>query len=279
MDYKTMIDQYLGQLYNDDSRLEKACAYALNNGGKRLRPVLFMKTLEALGIAPLDYLSVAASIELIHTYSLIHDDLPAMDDDALRRGKPTVHIAFDEATAILAGDALLTDAFLILTKAEHIDLDIRVALIKVLSEKSGSRGMVLGQAYDLSSEGQSISVEDLRRIHSLKTARLIEVPFMMAAFIAKRQDVHQFERVGHSLGLAFQMQDDLLDVISDEETTGKSLSDEKHEKSTYVKLLGIEQTKRECRLLFNEVYEGLDTMAIHPTPLLETIKKIESRNK
>jgi geranylgeranyl diphosphate synthase type II len=279
MDYKAMIDQYLGQLYNDDSKLERACAYALKNGGKRLRPLLFMKMLEALGIPPLDYLSVAASIELIHTYSLIHDDLPAMDDDALRRGKPTVHIAYDEATAILAGDALLTDAFLILTKAEHIDADIRVALIKILSEKSGSRGMVLGQVYDLSSEGQSISVEDLRRIHSLKTARLIEAPLVMAALIAHRQDIHQFERIGHSLGLAFQMQDDLLDVTSDEKITGKSLSDVTREKSTYVKLLGIEQTKRECVFLFNEVYEGLDTMSIYSEPLLETIKNIESRNK
>ncbi|MFW5838810.1 MAG: polyprenyl synthetase family protein [Bacillota bacterium] len=279
MDYKIMIDQYLGQLYSDNSRLETACAYALKNGGKRLRPVLFLNTLEALGVAPLDYLSVAASIELIHTYSLIHDDLPAMDDDTLRRGKPTVHIAYDEATAILAGDALLTDAFLILTKAEHVDLDVRVALIRVLSEKSGSRGMVLGQAYDLSSEGQSISIDDLRRIHSLKTARLIEVSFLMAALIARRQDTYQFERIGHSLGLAFQMQDDLLDVISDEETTGKSLSDEKREKSTYVKLLGINRTKHECTLLFNDVYEGLDTLAIHSNTLVETIKKIELRIK
>ncbi len=279
MDYKAMIDQYLGQLYTDDSRLEKACAYALKNGGKRLRPVLFLNTLEALEIAPLDYLSVAASIELIHTYSLIHDDLPAMDDDTLRRGKPTVHIAYDEATAILAGDALLTDAFLILTKAEHIDFDVRVALISVLSEKSGSRGMVLGQSYDLSSEGQSISLDQLRRIHSLKTARLIETPFLMAALIAKRQDIHHFEHIGYNLGLAFQMQDDLLDVTSDEKTTGKSLSDAQREKATYIKFLGIEEAKRECALLFKNVYEALDAMAIHPKSLLETIKKIELRNK
>lgn len=278
MDYKAMIDQYLGQLYNNESRLESACAYALKNGGKRLRPVLFLNTLETLGIAPLDYLSVAASIELVHTYSLIHDDLPAMDDDKLRRGKPTVHIAYDEATAILAGDALLTDAFLMLTKAEHIDADIRVALIKTLSEKAGSQGMVLGQAYDLSSEGQSITLEDLKRMHSLKTAKLIEAPLVMAALIAIRQDISEFVHIGHSLGLAFQMQDDLLDATSDEATTGKSLSDKKNEKSTYVELLGIDETKQACLLLFKEVYEALNTMAIHPASLLETIKSIESRN-
>jgi geranylgeranyl diphosphate synthase type II len=279
MDFKGLIDQYLGQLYKGDSRLDNACRYALNNGGKRLRPVLFLQTLKALGLKPLDYLSVAASIELIHTYSLIHDDLPAMDDDALRRGKPTVHIAFDEATAILAGDALLTDAFLIITKAEQVESKIRVALIKTLSEKSGSRGMVLGQAYDLLSEGQAISLEELQRIHTLKTAKLIEAPLVMAALVANREDVSRFEDIGHSLGLAFQMQDDLLDVMSDEKTTGKSLSDELREKSTYVKLLGIEQTKQECSLLFNDVYERLESMAIDHQLLLTVIQAIESRNK
>lgn len=246
-----------------NNRLDAAIDYALVSGGKRLRPALMLAVLDAYGLPWERYVEVALSVEFVHTYSLVHDDLPAMDDDALRRGVPTTHIAYDEATAILAGDALLTDAFSLIVDASVLSDAEKVRLVQILSLHAGSKGMVYGQMLDLLYEGKPVGQDMLEAIHLHKTAKLIEAPLMMGAVIGSPSDVSAWEKVGRLLGLAFQIQDDVLEVTSDESTMGKSLSDERNEKSTYVKLLGLDQAKALIEDIFLELQETIGTMEIN----------------
>ncbi len=246
-----------------NNRLDAAIDYALVSGGKRLRPALMLAVLDAYGLPWERYVEVALSVEFVHTYSLVHDDLPAMDDDALRRGVPTTHIAYDEATAILAGDALLTDAFSLIVDASVLSDAEKVRLVQILSLHAGSKGMVYGQMLDLLYEGKPVGQDMLEAIHLHKTAKLIEAPLMMGAVIGSPSDVSAWEKVGRLLGLAFQIQDDVLEVTSDESTMGKSLSDERNEKSTYVKLLGLDQAKALIGDIFLELQETIGTMEIN----------------
>ncbi len=231
-------------------RLFDAINYSVLDAGKRLRPALTYAVGEALG-TPLSLLDApAAAVELIHCYSLVHDDLPAMDDDDLRRGKPTTHIAFDEATAILVGDALQAMAFDLLSQANELTCAQRLEMIRVLSRAAGANGMVAGQMRDMMAEQTTLSIDELRRLHQQKTGALIETAVSfggLASTHATEATLHALERYGAHLGLAFQIQDDVLDVTQSAEQLGKPQgSDERNQKTTFVSLLGLEDAKQEA---------------------------------
>lgn len=231
-------------------RLFDAINYSVLDAGKRLRPALTYAVGEALG-TPLSLLDApAAAVELIHCYSLVHDDLPAMDDDDLRRGKPTTHIAFDEATAILVGDALQAMAFDLLSQANELTCVQRLEMIRVLSRAAGANGMVAGQMRDMLAEQSTLSIDELRRLHQQKTGALIETAVSfggLASTHATEATLHALERYGAHLGLAFQIQDDVLDVTQSAEQLGKPQgSDQRNQKTTFVSLLGLEAAKHEA---------------------------------
>lgn len=233
------------------SQLYQAIQYSVLNGGKRIRPLLVYATGEALG-ASLEHLDAAAgAIELIHTYSLIHDDLPAMDNDDLRRGKPTCHKAFNEAIAILAGDALQTFAFELLSdsKLNPLDPKTQIDMIRTLTEASGANGMVLGQALDLEAESASsdLNLEALSFIHHHKTGALIEAAIILGLLASGCKEIEifsQLEEYARSIGLAFQIQDDILDIIGEATLLGKNPGmDAERQKATFPRLLGLEGAK------------------------------------
>ncbi len=233
--------------------LREAMEYSLMAGGKRLRPVLCLTTAQMCGLEEKNVLPFAAAIELIHTYSLIHDDLPAMDDDDLRRGKPSNHKQFGEAMAILAGDALLTDAFVFMTSVSSccstgtIPAENTLRALAYLGRAAGSRGMVGGQVLDMNYTGEeNISLEKLRTMHAMKTGALIQASCVCGALLAGASlDVVQaLEKYGAALGTAFQIADDILDVTADTATLGKPAgSDEEQGKNTYPSLVGLEQSR------------------------------------
>lgn len=247
-------------LAGDQSPLKPAMRYSLTNGGKRIRPLLVYASARAIAPHHSDSLDcIGAALEAIHAYSLVHDDLPAMDDDELRRGKPTTHIAFDEATAILAGDALQTLAFELLTEAP-LTADLRIQLIKRLAQASGARGMVLGQAIDIQAVNQTLTLAELENMHRLKTGALIDTAVQMGALAAGANDAQlaALARYAQAIGLAFQVQDDILDVISDTETLGKQQgADCTHNKPTYVSLLGLPGAQDKAQELYNSALEAL----------------------
>jgi farnesyl diphosphate synthase len=244
-------------------RLHQAMRYSSLGGGKRLRPLLTYATGQALGIAPEILDGPAVAVELIHVYSLIHDDLPAMDDDALRRGKPTCHVAFDEATAILAGDALQTLAFHVLAHDPSIAVpaENRIAMIECLANASGSYGMVGGQAIDLDSVGKSLDLPALENMHIRKTGALIRASVNLAALARHPVETVQADRLDHyakCIGLAFQIQDDILDEESDTATLGKTQGkDRVHNKPNYPALLGLAGAKHKARELHEAALDGL----------------------
>jgi len=228
---------------NVPSRLKQSMLYSLEAGGKRIRPLLLLATYQAFDSELEKVFSTATALELIHTYSLIHDDLPAMDDDDYRRGKLTNHKAFDEATAILAGDALLTHSFYLVTNDNHLTDKEKVKIISLLSETSGPKGMVAGQILDIDAENKTINVDQLEKIHVLKTGELIKFAVKAGAILggATEGQIKDLELFAYHLGLLFQIQDDILDVIGEDEKLGKAAgSDEDQNKSTYPKLLGLE---------------------------------------
>ena len=237
------------------THFQPAIDYALQAGGKRVRPCLVFAAGEAVtpaanGDRSLDF--VATAIELIHTYSLIHDDLPAMDDDDLRRGKPTLHKAYDEATAILVGDGLQAQAFELITDAPELSAVQKVKIIKVLANASGLQGMVGGQYIDISSTGKDLTLEELKAMHALKTGALIRAALAMGGIAAGASDeqLAALDDYGRHIGLAFQVVDDILDVEGDTATLGKTQGkDGEANKPTYVKLLGLEGAKVEAQRL------------------------------
>ncbi|WP_018982956.1 farnesyl diphosphate synthase [Salinimonas chungwhensis] len=245
--------------------LKQAMQHALLVGGKRMRPLLTHLIGNALDIPRQDQLVISMAIECIHAYSLVHDDLPAMDDDALRRGQPTCHIKFDEATAILAGDALQTLAFSIL--AEHpVSAQAegqRAKLVAILARASGYEGMCGGQAIDLSATGQSIDINTLRRLHQLKTGALLSACAEMITLVAdiKDSDRQHFITFSRIIGLAFQVQDDILDVEGDAQLLGKPQgSDEALGKNTFPALIGMDQAKQELARLHEEALQALASL-------------------
>lgn len=235
-------------------RLMNAMQYSLLNGGKRVRPMLVYASAQALG-ADLNLSDTPAlAIEMMHAYSLVHDDLPAMDDDDLRRGKPTCHIAFDEATAILAGDALQTEAFSLLSQPQSPLSPVQqLNMVQLLSQASGVFGMAGGQSLDLEAVNRQVDIHYLEVMHQHKTGALIEASVMLGAHCAQQVSPIQLEQLSQyakAIGLAFQVQDDILDVISDTQTLGKTQgADAAHNKPTYVSLLGLEGAQLKAQQL------------------------------
>ncbi len=236
------------------TRLHAAMRYSVLGGGKRLRPILVYATGAALGLDPRSLDAPAAAVELIHAYSLVHDDLPAMDDDDLRRGRPTTHRAFDEATAILTGDALQVLAFEVLAKDPAIgSAAARIATIRILAEASGTAGMAGGQALDLAAVGRRLDLPDLEEMHRRKTGALIRASVLMAAAAAEGlAEAHQaaLDDYAQDVGLAFQIQDDILDVEGSTEDIGKQAgADAARSKPTYASILGLDASKQRAQAL------------------------------
>jgi geranylgeranyl diphosphate synthase type II len=260
------------------SRTREAMRYALLNGGKRVRPSLLFAALKDYGVDEQVGYPAAAAIEMIHTYSLIHDDLPAMDDDTLRRGKPCTHIAFDEATAILAGDALLTAAFDQVLKS-NCSAEKKVQLVSLMSKAAGADGMIYGQDLDLAFEGKpDLTMKDLIAIDTYKTACLIVLPLQAAAILAgKYEDIASMQKLGYFTGLQFQIVDDILDVTSSEEEMGKSLSDTDNEKQTAITLLGLEEAQKLAQSYNENIYTLIDNLHASGKNLKEQMDKLFQR--
>jgi len=246
-----------------EPRLKAAISYSLLNGGKRMRPTLVYLAAKFCRGSLQQADSAACAIEAIHSYSLVHDDLPAMDDDELRRGKPTCHIAFDEATAILAGDALLTWAFELLSEPDsNLNATLQLQMVQTLAKASGDLGMVDGQAFDLNSVGKSLTLEQLKAMHRAKTGALIHAALELGAISAEAtpEEKRALRTYGDAMGLAFQIKDDLLDIEGDTLTLGKPQgSDQARNKPTYPALVGVEQ----CRAWLIELQQQAVT-ALEP---------------
>jgi len=264
--------------------LHKAMRYSIFAGGKRIRPVLMIAACEAVGGDPGRVMSAACAMEMIHTYSLIHDDLPAMDDDDFRRGRPTNHKVFGEATAILAGDALLTEAFILLSNPEAnraIDPETIRRVVHTIGRCAGSLGMVGGQVVDMESEGKKIDFPTLEYIHTHKTGALILASIQAGALIggADEEAFSSLTHYGEAAGLAFQIADDILDVVGDQAQLGKDVgSDEARGKATYVALLGLEEARRRARELRDMALKSLDPLGEKAEPLRSIAAYIVDRS-
>ena len=248
------------------TQLPSAMRYAVTNGGKRVRPILAYATGIALGI-PLERVDVpACALEMLHAYSLVHDDLPAMDDDDLRRGKPTCHKAFDEATAILAGDALQALAFTVLALNPDADVSdsAKLEMVKILGDASGAAGMAAGQAIDLEAVGRMLSIEELENMHNHKTGALIKASVLLPAMLMEHPDEALLSALGHyagAVGLCFQIVDDILDVVSDTETLGKKQgADIALNKPTYPALLGLEGAQDHARNMHKKALAAIEDL-------------------
>lgn len=284
-DVDGMIYKYLPAEKGYQKTVLQAMNYSILAGGKRIRPILMTETFKLFGGALEVLAPFVAAIEMIHTYSLVHDDLPAMDDDELRRGKPTTHAKFGEAMGVLAGDGLLNYAFETALSALDIEPgNPRVAkALQVLANKSGVYGMIGGQVVDVESEKQyGISKNRLDFIYELKTGALIEASMMIGAILggASSEEVDKIEQVAKKIGLAFQIQDDVLDVIGDKETLGKNVgSDEKNQKATYVIFEGLEKSKQEVKTLTEEAITILQELPYENPFLTELLRWMVLRDK
>ncbi len=285
--YRERLQTYLGHslpaAVHYPARLHEAMRYACD-GGKRLRALLVYAAGETLGLEAQTLDAPAAAVELIHAYSLVHDDLPAMDDDDLRRGRPTVHKAYDEATAILVGDALQTLAFAVLSRSSTTSLGAaqKLAMVEVLAEASGSCGMVGGQAIDLQSEGKNLSLPELETLHIHKTGALIRASLKLACLAATALDGKQadaLDRYGKCIGLAFQIQDDVLDIEGSSAELGKTAGkDSASLKSTYPSVMGLPAAKQRAAELFGEADKALDVFGEKAAALRWLAQHIQSRN-
>jgi farnesyl diphosphate synthase len=265
----------------ESARLGQAMRYASLGGGKRLRPFLLIESARLFGISEEEALNPACALECIHCYSLVHDDLPAMDDDALRRGRPTVHIAFDQATAILAGDGLLTLAFEILSDpVNQPDAGIRAELVLLLAKAAGWQGMVLGQALDLDAEGHRLSLEEVAKMQSLKTGALFGFACEGGAVLGRAKPEERAALLGYAsaFGRAFQLADDLLDAEGDAALLGKAVAkDEARGKATLVALLGRDVARKRLEGLIAEAESALSSFGDKGATLVEAARFVASR--
>ena len=278
MQIESLLENYINSL--PDSTTKSAMLYSLTAGGKRIRPHLLYTVLKGYSVNPEIGNPFACALEMIHTYSLIHDDLPAMDNDDLRRGLPTCHKQFDEATAILAGDGLLTYAFEVAASSNE-DSDIVIKCISILSKMAGPSGMVYGQQLDLEAENRDIDWNMLQRIHEHKTGCLLTAPLLMGCILAKHEeDIPAWKKIGFSLGLAFQVQDDILDIELTAKEFGKSNSDQKNHKGTSVSILGIERAKEVMNDLYQSATQEIRSLTgFESAELLEYVHQIQQRRK
>ena len=285
-DYRQRADQALSARLPDSegrlAELHAAMRYASLQGGKRVRPALVYATGQGFG-ATLEQLdAAAAAVELVHAYSLVHDDLPAMDDDDLRRGQPTCHIQFDEATAILAGDALQALAFEVLCNDSSIGVSdsSRLQLLRTLLDAAGHNGMVYGQAIDLAAVEKSLSLEELQHMHRHKTGAIIKAAVLMGAQVAGADASAQahLSDYAEAVGLAFQIADDILDVVADTQTLGKRQgADAENDKPTYVSLLGLEGARQHANDCHQQALAALEQLPVTATPLAELSAYIVNR--
>ena len=280
-----VLKKYLPEQSGHQKQIMEAMEYSLMAGGKRLRPMLMKETYALFGGQTQVVEPFTAALEMIHTYSLVHDDLPAMDDDDYRRGRKTTHVVYGEAMGILAGDALLNYAFETATKAFDMFSEKSLVIgkaLKVLAGKAGIYGMIGGQVVDVASAGEAVSKEVLDFIYELKTSALIESAMMIGAILAGagEEEVKKVETIAKNVGIAFQIQDDILDVTSTAEVLGKPvLSDEKNEKTTYVTLVGVEKAKEYVEKISNEAIELLGDFEVKNPFLEELLKELIHREK
>ncbi|WP_314086720.1 polyprenyl synthetase family protein [Lactococcus chungangensis] len=283
--FLTRLTSIFDDFYDADdlvSHLTQSIQYSIQAGGKRIRPLFLLETLQAFGVSiTTEHLKVAGAVELIHTSSLIHDDLPAMDNDDFRRGKPTNHKVFGEAQAILAGDALLLDPYLLLANAD-LPSGVVVALVRELALASGSHGMVAGQVLDMDGETQALTFEQLKQIHALKTGKMLTFPFVAAGLIAQQSDevILSLRNLGEKVGQAFQIRDDILDVTATFDQIGKTPGkDEAADKSTYIKLLDLAGAKAELSANLaaaeNILAELSRTTQLVPDSILKQIERLK----
>lgn len=284
MEWKTQVERALESFMDRldaPERLRASMRYSLDAGGKRVRPALIYAVLDAYGVARTTGDATAAALEMIHTYSLIHDDLPAMDDDDMRRGRKTNHIEFDEATAILAGDALLTNAFTCLLETDA-PADVKVELLERLAMAAGAAGMVGGQLDDMLGERGGIDdVEALESIHRRKTGALLMFAVEAGGLLAgaSMADLAHLKRYGRHLGIAFQIQDDILDVTGDAEKIGKPVgSDEGNDKATYPKLLGLEGAKTALDAQVEAAEAAILALSVEATTLKDLLDFVVKRD-
>lgn len=278
------IEKHLAQYIADlraPAVLKDAMHYSLQAGGKRIRPLLLLSTVSALGKPAGRGMQTACAVEMLHTYSLIHDDLPAMDDDDLRRGKPTNHKVFGEAVAILAGDGLLTHSFGLIAEDPGLDDALKVKLIALLAKSAGPEGMVAGQVADMEGENKTLTLEELQYIHAHKTGKLLRFSVLAGAMIggASTEQLEKFGQFADHLGLAFQIRDDILDIEGEQEKIGKRVgSDESRHKSTYPALLTLEGAKQELRRHIRLAKQCLAETGAETGALMELTGMIETRD-
>ena len=277
-----LVENYLDQRTKRKgiSKLDEAMLYSLKAGGKRLRPILLMATAEALGVKGYNYLPVACGLEMIHTYSLIHDDLPCMDNDDYRRGKLTNHKVFGEAMAVLAGDGLLTLAFEVMLEQKNVKPEALIETVREMAMCAGNFGMAGGQVLDLEAEHKEISAEELRTLHAAKTGALFIAAVRGGAHLAgaNDQELLALTKFADLLGLAFQITDDILDVTGDEKTLGKPVgSDEKNHKTTYVSLYGLAAAQELAKKTVDEALGCLEMFGERADALRGIAKMITDR--
>ena len=280
--FENVLDAFLPVGNAIPARLHQGMRYAVLDGGKRVRPLLVFAAGELFAGDRAMLERCAAAVEMIHAYSLVHDDMPCMDDDALRRGKPTVHMQYDEATALLVGDALQTQAFLVLSEAgAHTDSTRRLEMVRVLAQASGSTGMCGGQAVDLASVGLTLSLRELEQMHRLKTGALLKASVLLGALCGKTLTVAErnaLDAYAAAIGLAFQVVDDVLDATADSATLGKTAGkDAADNKPTYVSILGLEESKALAEKLRSDAHEALASFGDNARRLREIADLIVQR--
>ena len=262
---ETALDQFLPATTSIPTKLHQAMRYAVLDGGKRVRPLLVFAAGELFAAPAGSVQRAAAAVEMIHAYSLVHDDMPCMDDDALRRGKPTVHVQYDQATALLVGDALQAQAFIVLAEAgevgKGVDAARQIVMLRLLAQASGSLGMCGGQAIDLASVGLNLSLAELEQMHKLKTGALLRASVLLGAWAGKtlaQNEIQALEAYGAAIGLAFQVVDDILDATADSATLGKTAGkDAADNKPTYVSILGLSESQALAEKLRNDAHQAL----------------------
>ena len=282
---EAVIEKYLPEEHGFSGRMAEAVNYSMRAGGKRLRPVFMREAYQILGGEGEIIEPFMAALEMVHTHSLIHDDLPALDNDEFRRGKQTTHIVFGEAAAILAGDALLNYAYETAFSAfdmakDEAELQRVAKALKVLAQKTGIKGMLGGQGVDVENDGKPLEKQLLDYIYENKTSALIEAALMVGGILAGATDIEKLEQIGRKIGIAFQIQDDILDVISSAEELGKPIgSDEKNNKTTYVTLEGIEKAGNEVQKLTDEAVGLLRELTDEKSFLEELFQSLCARRK
>lgn len=282
---EAVIEKYLPEEHGFSGRMAEAVNYSMKAGGKRLRPVFMREAYQILGGEGEIIEPFMAALEMVHTHSLIHDDLPALDNDEYRRGKKTTHIVFGEAAAILAGDALLNYAYETAFSAfdmakNEAELHRVAEALKVLAQKTGIKGMLGGQGVDVENDGKPLEKQLLDYIYENKTSALIEAALMVGGILAGASDIEKLEQIGSKIGIAFQIQDDILDVISSAEELGKPIgSDEKNNKTTYVTLEGIEKAGNEVQKLTDEAVGLLREFTDEKSFLEELFQSLCARRK